>query len=44
LILSLIESVKNKNFDKNILYQDYWENLIIEDYNTMKKNENNKII
>jgi hypothetical protein len=37
LILSLIDSVKNKDFDKQILYYDYWENLILNDYNVMKQ-------
>jgi len=37
LILSQIESIKNKNFDKNMLYYDYWENLILTDYNIMKQ-------
>jgi hypothetical protein len=37
LILSRIESVKNRNFDKNMLYYDYWENLILTDYNIMKQ-------
>jgi hypothetical protein len=37
LILSRIESVKNKNFDKNMLYYDYWENIILNDYNIMKQ-------
>ena len=37
LILSQIESIKNKNFDKNMLYYDYWENIILTDYNIMKQ-------
>jgi len=37
LILSHIESIKNKNFDKNMLYYDYWENIILTDYNIMKQ-------
>jgi hypothetical protein len=40
LIISRIKSAKNKIFDENMLYYDYWKNVILNDYNFMKQQYN----
>lgn len=37
LLISRIQAVRNKKFDEKMLYYDYWQNLILNDYAIMQQ-------